>query len=225
MRQSAAMPTHNLPDRRHDSFSGAMSAACENRDSAPLAMIPVHEYSDILPAYRGTALAGLLATHNLGLEPSMHERPELLVITCMDYRVTLDIPGYSAYVLRVAGANVEPVAFNVSFAVSVAGIKAIAVVGHDDCAMEGVASRRETFISGLRHRCHWTHDLAETHFDDGVERFAIRESEQATWQQAQRLRQQYTGVHIAPLFFRVGDGMLLQIVKNDALELESSQAP
>jgi carbonic anhydrase len=225
MLESAAMPTHDLPNRRHDSFSGAMAAARENRDSAPLTMIPVHESSDILPAYRGTPLAGLLAAHNLGVQPSMQERTELLVITCMDYRVTLDIPGYSPYVLRVAGANVEPVAFNVSFAVSVAGVKAIAVVGHDDCAMEGVASRRETFISGLRHRCHWTQDLAETHFDDGVERFAIRDSEEATWHQAQRLRQQYTGVHIAPLFFRVGDGMLLQIVKNDALELESSQAP
>jgi len=202
-----------------------LPATCLNHESTPLDLIPVQESSDILPAYRGTPLAGLLAAHNLGAPPPVQEHAELLVITCMDYRVILEIPEYSAFVLRVAGANAESVAFNVSFAVSVAGVKAIAVIGHDDCAMQSVASRRETFISGLRHRCHWTRDLAETHFDEGAERFAIRDPAEATWHQAQRLRRQYPGVHVAPLFFQVEDGMLLQIVSNNGLELESPQAP
>ncbi len=221
--ESQAMPNDDPLDHWHDTFSGAMSAARKRDNHAPLAMIPVHESTDILPAYRGTPIADLLAAHNLGATLSMREDAELLIVTCMDHRIILDIPECFAFVLRVAGANADPVGFSVSFAVSVAGVKAIAVIGHDDCAMQHVYSRRDAFVSGLQQRCQWSPDRAEAHFDDGAKPFAIADSAEATWVQAERLRELYAGVHVAPLSFRVDDAMLLQVVAGDAITLDPPQ--
>ena len=218
------MPTDDLQDHWHDTFSGTMAAARKRASRAPLAMIPVHEFGDILPAYRGTPISDLLAAHNLGAQLPMRKDAELLIVTCMDHRITLDIPECFALVLRVAGANADPVAFSVSFAVSVAGVKAIAVIGHDDCAMLDVNLKRDAFVSGLQQRCQWTQDLSEAHFDEGTKQFAITDAAEAAWHQAEQLQERYTGVHVAPLFFRVDDAMLIQVVEGDAMTLNAPEA-
>ena len=61
------------------------------------------------------------------------ERP-LLVVTCMDPRVTQAIPP-DAFVLRTAGASIAPLDDDLIVAVTVKGVHTIAVITHTDCAM------------------------------------------------------------------------------------------
>jgi len=219
------MPDDKPLEDRHDTCPGGTPTPRRRDDPVPLAMIAVHESTDILPAYRATPLAELLAAHNLGTPPAIRHDPDLLIVTCMDHRIRLDIPECFAFVLRVAGANADPVAFNVSFAVSVAGVKAIAVIGHDDCAMQDLHSKRDEFVSGLQQRCRWSRERVEEHFDAGAKRFAIADSAEATWHQAKRLQELYPGVDVAPFFFRADDATLLQVVECDAMTTAPPQAP
>lgn len=121
---------------------------------------------DNLPsAYRDSAISDLLAYHNLGM--AYRHRPssqaKLLVGMCMDYRKRLRIPEDFAYVIRTAGANFRGLEFQISFAVGVGGVRAIAVVGHDQCRMNDLAAQRDAFVSGLI-KAGWERHVAELHF-------------------------------------------------------------
>ena len=60
-------------------------------------LLPVNCWDGILPAYRTTPVAGLLAYHNLGTPHRRHDRAEFLIGMCMDNRVVLRIPDNFAY--------------------------------------------------------------------------------------------------------------------------------
>ena len=106
--------------------------------------------TDIPARYHGTPIADWLRYHNLGEGPHTYDSPQLLIVTCMDHRIHLQIPKNFAYVLRLAGANLRHREFDLACVLAFAGIRHICLVGHTDCAMESLQHRREAFISGLR---------------------------------------------------------------------------
>ena len=75
------------------------------------ALLPVKHRDDILPAYRNTPAADLLAYQNLRRPHRSHDRAELLIGMCMDHRMVLRIPDHFAYILRAGGG--EPPAHRV----------------------------------------------------------------------------------------------------------------
>lgn len=68
-------------------------------------LLPVRSESDILPAFRHTPIGKLLAYHNLGVPPLVHEKAELLIGMCMDNRKSLRIPENFAYIIRAEEAT------------------------------------------------------------------------------------------------------------------------
>lgn len=112
-------------------------------------LIAVTTRSDILPAFRGTPIEALLAYQNLGEPHLTYERAELLVGMCMDNRKHLRIPENFAYIIRAGGGNLRYSEFKVSYAIAVGGVSSIALLGHTQCGMVNLMSRREQFISGL----------------------------------------------------------------------------
>ena len=62
------------------------------------ALLPVREGKDILPAYRDTPIADLLAYHNLASPHRPYDQAELLVGMCVDHRQRLRIPDRFAYI-------------------------------------------------------------------------------------------------------------------------------
>ncbi len=178
-------------------------------------LLPVEDLSDILPVYRGTPIGDLLAYHNLDAPHAKYTTAPLLVGMCIDHRKRLRIPQNFAYVMRAAGARFEGLEFQISFAIGVGGVRAVAVIGHDQCGMVGLAARRSEMTAGLVKRAGWRQEQAESHFDENAPQFEIPDAEQTVRVQAESLSRQYPKVIVAPLMYRLESGMLYQL-RDDA---------
>src|SRR5271154_1975463 len=127
--------------------------------------IEIRSDADIPERWRATPVGALLRYHDLRAPlPARAERPELLIGMCMDSRKHLRIPDNFAFILRTGGANMRLAEFRVSYAIAVGGVRAIALLGHTNCGMYGIAARRAPFIEGLVD-VGWTRAAAEKHFD------------------------------------------------------------
>ena len=169
-------------------------------------LVRVAQPGDVLQAYRGMPVGELLAYQNLQAAHRRYNRAELLIGMCMDHRKRLRIPPNFAYVLRTGGADLRPLEFQVSFAIAVGGVRALCLIGHNDCGMVGLASKREEFVRGLIENGGWEPRQAPVHFDEHASRF-----------EAWGLRKRYPGIMVAPLFFAIGDENLYQIDEGDSV--------
>lgn len=169
---------------------------------------PVDARDDIPARYRDTPVERLLACHQLGADLEPPEAPELLVATCMDHRVSLRIPRDFAYLIRTGGASLAGRDFEVSFAVAVGGVRAVAVVGHSDCGMAAAPGQGEAFVRGLVEWAGWDEAAAEDHFEEGTARHAIDDPVEFTLEQVGRLRHRWPEILVAPLHYGVEDRRL-----------------
>jgi carbonic anhydrase len=177
-------------------------------------IVAVDSIGEVLPAYAGTPVEWLLRYHNLAEPlPSTSGRAQLLVGMCMDDRKDLVIPNEFAYVLRAAGGNLRDHAFDISYAVAIGGVAAIALLAHTDCGMVGLRTKRAAFIRGLVARGGWDEPRAAEHFDECVARYALDDAVEFVVEEADRLRASYPALLVAPLLYRVEDDRLLQIVE------------
>lgn len=178
-------------------------------------LLPVNRLGDVLPAYRNTPVADLLAYHNLRTPHRSHDRAELLIGMCMDNRVALRIPDNFAYILRAGGANLQRIEFKVSYAVAVGGVRTICLIGHDECGMVDLRGRRDVFVNGLVENGGWERREAEEHFDHFSAVFEIRDPAEFVLSEARRLRGRYPRVMVAPLLYHIREGLLYQIAEGE----------
>jgi carbonic anhydrase len=173
--------------------------------------LPVDNQGDILPEYHGTPVGDLIEYHNLGKPFENYLQAQLLIGMCMDHRKQLRIPTNFAYTLRTGGANLQRLEFKVSFAVAIAGVRAICLIGHDQCSMVGLSSKQEDFIKGLVENGGWDQREAEEHFKAYAAQFEIGDPVEFVWYEARRLGKRYPKLMVAPLFYSMENGLLNQI--------------
>lgn len=171
-------------------------------------LIPVNKFEDILPEYRNTPIGRLLEYHNLERPYEAYSSAALLVGMCMDNRKSLHIPDNFAYIIRSGGGNLRFSEFKVSFAIAIGQVKHIALIGHNNCGMVNLQSRREMFIDGLVKDAGWQRQLAEDHFMQFAPLFEISNEIEFVASEAIRLRQRYPKIQIAPLLYLVDDNRL-----------------
>lgn len=171
----------------------------------------VRSADDILETYRGTRIGDLLAAHNLGTDASVTDPADVVIVTCMDYRIDLRLPDRFAFQLRTAGATPEPVLANLAFAVSVAGVRTIAVIGHTDCAMCRAESGMEAMATHLTTQEHWTPGAARDARHTITQTFEISDPVPATIAYARRLATLFPSCLVAPLLYQVEDDAVVQI--------------
>ncbi len=168
-------------------------------------LIEIHSDSDIPERWRAGPIGDLLRYHDLGAPlPPRAEKPELLIGMCMDSRKHLRIPDNFAFILRTGGANLSLAEFRVSYAIAVGGVRAIALMGHTNCGMSGLAARRALFVDGLVD-VGWTRAEAERHFDRYAPEHEIGPEGDFIRAEAKRLRALYPKVEVAPLIYRIED--------------------
>lgn len=171
-------------------------------------LIAVNSPSDVPQKYQGTPI-GLLAEYQNQIRP--HEAcstAQILVGMCMDNRKALNVPENFAYILRAGGANMRASGFKISYAISVGGVRHIAIAGHNQCGMVNLMQRKETFISGLVEGAGWPREKAENHFLNLVPMFEIGNEIDFVLSEVQRLRGEYPKIMIAPLLYRIEDNRL-----------------
>jgi len=168
----------------------------------------VEKIEDIKPAYRNTPISSLLEYHNLGRPLDEYRKAALLIGMCMDHRKRLRLPDNFAYIIRTGGANLRYSEFKVSYAIAVGGVKALALIGHSQCGMVNLNSKREQFVRGLVENGGWEKQGAEEHFWHYAPMFEIGSEIEFVKSETNRLRLRYPNVIVAPLMYRVEDNLL-----------------
>jgi len=174
-------------------------------------LIPVNKPEDILPQYRKTPIGLLLEFHNLNRPHETFDKAQLLVGMCMDNRKHLHIPDNFAFIIRAGGANLRYSEFKVSYAIAVGQVSNIVLIGHNNCGMVNLISRKNEFIKGLVTTAGWDEARAEEHFMHFAPMFEISNEIEFILSETKRLRLRYPGIMIAPLFYRVDDNKLYLI--------------
>jgi carbonic anhydrase len=174
-------------------------------------LIPISTPDDIPPMYRNTPIGLLLEYHNLSRPYDAYTDGQLLVGMCMDNRKHLRIPDNFAFIIRSGGANLRYSEFKVSYAISVGGIRAIALIGHSQCGMVNLIARKDRFVQGLVDRAGWEAQQAEEHFHHYARMFEIGNEVDFVLSEVKRLRLRYPKLPVAPLFYRVENNLLYVI--------------
>jgi carbonic anhydrase len=175
-------------------------------------LIEVNSEADILPKYRDTPIERLLRHQNLGEPlPPGSGPPQVFVSMCIDNRKSLNVPHGFAYVMRTAGARLQGNEFELTFAIAIGRVSAVALIGHTDCGMEKVLNLRESFIEGLAERGGVNPEAAAAHFDASAPRYAISSSLGSIVLQAEAVGRLLPKILVAPLLYRVEDDRLAQI--------------
>lgn len=177
-------------------------------------LLSIRQESDIPLPIRNTAMGDLFRMHNLGLEPlTKTEVPELLIVTCMDYRINLHIKDRFAYIIRNGGANIYNEDFFVKFGVAVAHLKHIAIIGHTDCGMCKVRHQSLAISHHFEDTFQWSPNDSEVYIAQNSERFGLSDEAIFTYQEALFLQSEL-GENLAkvcPLMYNVEDNQLYLI--------------
>jgi carbonic anhydrase len=176
-------------------------------------LINISTTDDIFPEYRQTPIGLLLEYHNLGRPFENYEKAQLLIGMCMDNRKHLHIPDNFAFIIRSGGANLRYSEFKVSYAVAVGQVSYIALIGHDNCGMVNLYSRREQFINGMVERAGWTREQAEEHFMNFAPMFEIGNETDFVLSESKRLSIKYPGLVIAPMIYKIEDNRIYLIME------------
>jgi carbonic anhydrase len=171
-------------------------------------LISVKTNRDIPEAYLNTPIGLLIDYHNLNREFETYSNAQLLVGMCMDNRKHLHIPDNFTYIIRSGGANLRHSEFKVSFAISVGGVKHIALIAHNHCGMVNLISKKVQFIEKLSENAGWTIEQAEEHFNNYAPMFEINNEIDFILSETARLRLRYPKIIIAPMYYKVEDNLL-----------------
>jgi carbonic anhydrase len=171
-------------------------------------LIAITSINDILPEYRQTPIGLLLEYHNLNRPLDNYDKARLLVGMCMDNRKHLHMPDNFAFIIRSGGANLQYSEFKVSYAIGVGQVSHIVLIGHNNCGMVDLISRKNEFIDGLVMTAGWNRERAEEHFMHFAPMFEIGNETDFILSETKRLRLLYPKILIAPLIYLVEDNKL-----------------
>lgn len=96
----------------------------------------------------------------------------------------------------------------VSYAISVWGVGLIALIGHNNCGMVNLMSRKNQFVNGLVEATGWDKEQAEDHFRHFAPMFEIGSENDFILSETKWLRIRYPKIMVAPLFNILEDNQL-----------------
>lgn len=177
-------------------------------------LVSISKRDDIIPEYRDTPISLLLEYHNLNRSFDQYSSAELLIGMCMDNRKHLRIPDNFAYIIRAGGANLRYSEFKVSYAIAIGAVKHIVLIGHNNCGMVNLISKKEQFIQDIVEKAGWDNQLAEEHFMHFAPMFEIGNEIDFVISEAKRLRLRYPKITVAPLYYRIEENRLYTLREN-----------
>lgn len=176
--------------------------------------ISINSKEDIPKKYQQTPIGLLLEYHNLNRPFDTYDKAQLLIGMCMDNRKHLHMPDNFAFIIRTGGANLRYSEFKVSYAIAVGQIKHIALIGHNNCGMVNLISRKNEFIKGLVETAGWKQERAEKHFMHFAPMFEIGSETDFILSETKRLGQRYPKITIAPMLYLVENNKLYFLKEN-----------
>ena len=174
-------------------------------------LVSVARDTDIPLPLKHTPFEVLLRSNNMGkIDVTPGDSPQLLIGMCIDYRKSLYLPRDWAFVIRREGANMLGSEFSLAMAMSM-GIKSMALIAHDQCAMARPQNSRDSFIKCLTEEHAWNTDLATRFFEDHIRSREIGNEINFVLEETNRLHRTFKGLTIVPMIYRLEDNKLYLI--------------
>lgn len=169
------------------------------------------------PRFTGTPIEDLLLFHNESKRmPSSFTKPELILSLCMDQRIALHLPKGFAFSLCTPGSRLQGLEFAVSYAIAMAGVRALAIIGHTDCAMTKVQDLKERFVKQLDDwHDQWDAQDALKHFEQWAPVFYIRDMKEHIRSQVEWISKIFPDLLVAPLIYHVEDHRIVLLEDNE----------
>ena len=174
-------------------------------------LVEIISEDDIFPEYRETPIGLFLQYHNLDKPLDEYSQAQLLIGMCMDNRKHLRIPDNFAYIIRAGGANLRYSEFKISYTIAVGNVRYIVLIGHNNCGMVNLISRKEQFVNGLVEKAGWNREWAEEHFMHFAPMFEIGNEIDFVISEAKRLRLRYPKIIVAPMLYNVDNSKIYLI--------------
>ncbi|MCX6276374.1 MAG: carbonic anhydrase [Bacteroidetes bacterium] len=171
-------------------------------------LISISSNNDIPKELLDTPVGLLLQYHNLDRKFEEYTSAQMLIGMCMDNRKHLHMPENFAYIIRTGGANLRYSEFRVSYAIAVGGVHYIVLIGHNNCGMVNLLSRKVQFINGLVENAGWTKEEAEDHFYHFEPIHEIGNEVEFVCSEAKRIRLRYPKITVVPMIYLVEDNKL-----------------
>ena len=171
-------------------------------------LIGINTIGDIPAEYQDTPIGLLVEYHNLNRPHNPFNKAQLLIGMCMDNRKHLKIPDNFAFIIRSGGANLRFSEFKVSYAIAVGKVSHLALIGHTNCGMVNLISRKSEFVDGLVNQAGWTKQRASDQFTRYAPLFEIGNEVDFVISEARRLKMEYPKITIAPMMYLVEDNRL-----------------
>jgi len=150
---------------------------------------------------RNTPIGTLLRLQNLQqVDEGLPDDPQLLVGMCIDYRKRLALTKSWAYILRREGANMAGSEFAVALAAS-KGLKYMALIAHNHCAMANTGELRSGFVSTLISEHGWNAETAQSFFEDHARSREIGNEIDFVLHESRRLKRLFSGLTVVPLIY------------------------
>ncbi len=169
-------------------------------------LIELSSPEDLPAAWRGTPIESLIMAQNLGWPLPSGTGPQLLIVTCIEFRYTPQLPRMYAYIIRRASGRLLGSEFTVGYVIS-RGVKHLVLVGHNDCGMVKVSEHGPEVIDALANQG-WKRDLAEQFVQHFSARHKISDELAALETEYNRLLRLFPKLTIAPLFVNLYDSKL-----------------
>lgn len=186
------MSKHELSATMHSNF-GSRISKLSDPESIP-------------KEWKGTPIEELIGAHNFDKPIEPGETPRLLLVSCIEYRFSPQVPHSFAYVARKAGSRLIGEEFSVAYTVA-KGVKHIALIGHNDCGMTKVNQSKPLLIDALVSQG-WDKTAATLYVNANAPSHMIGDELESLEQEYLRLSALFKKVMIAPLFVSIASAHL-----------------
>ena len=162
--------------------------------------------ADIPKEWQGTPVEKLIRSENFEQEIKPLGKPELLIVSCIEYRYALPIPSNYAYVIRRASGRLIGSEFTLAYVLS-RGVEHVVLIGHNDCGMAKVPAAKDAMITALVKEG-WDKERANEYISFQAARYSIEDEITSLHKEYVRLRRLFRRVHFAPMFVCLADTKL-----------------
>jgi carbonic anhydrase len=183
---------------------------------------PIKTASDIPKRWLNTPIEQLIKAHNFDVPIEPATEPQLMVVTCIEFRFQPKVPHFFAYELRQASGRLMGSEFTLAYVLT-KGVKHLALIGHNDCGMTKVkqaATALERALVGQG----WPAERAHEYVTISGPRYAIRDELDALEKEFHRLRRLFKNLEIAPLFAALANSNLYLPTWYDPNKMDSKNS-
>lgn len=169
-------------------------------------LVEIDTRQDIPEEWQNGPVGAFITAQNFSYPINTTDKPQVLIVTCIDFRFAMTVPKLFSYVIRRAAGRVAGSEFSVGYCMA-KGVKDLVLVGHNDCGMTKVPEHAPKLLEAYLAQG-WSKEAAEKFIQKHGPKHAIKDELEALQDEYMRLVKVFPKLNIAPLFVNLYDSKL-----------------